>query len=69
MTTEQFNKKSCELIERIQDLETEVVLAKYALEGLREAYKKEVEEKQVERFVSFAEQYNNAIKEAAADAK
>lgn len=45
MTERQFNKAACELIERIQDLETEKVLLEYALKGLREDYIKEQAEK------------------------
>ena len=45
MTTEQFNKKSCELIEKIQDLQTEALLAQCELKELREEYLKELRER------------------------
>lgn len=41
MTNSEFNKRCVELIDKIQDLETEALLAKCKLQELREEYKKE----------------------------
>ena len=44
MTTEQFTRESCELIEVIQELEINTFLIKEKLEQLRNNYKKQLEE-------------------------
>ena len=68
MTTEQFNKKSCELIERIQDLETQALLAKYELYELKAEYQKQLQnDKSVNNFIKFVEEYNRKLEEVAAN--
>lgn len=64
MTTEQFNKRSCEIIEKIQDLETEKILLEYALEGLRAEYIKQRKKEEAivaENFKKFAENHNKRL--------
>lgn len=61
MTLEWFGKQSCELIERIQDLEIELDLAKLALKGLNEEYREQKETKEIELIKAFAEAHNAKI--------
>ncbi len=71
MTNEEFDRKCVELIDKIQDLKTEAMLAQFALDKLREEYRKQSQEARdahsAENFKKFAWGYNKKIKEDAAE--
>ena len=71
MTLEQYDKKCVELIDKIQDLKTEALLAQFALDKLREEYRKQSQEakdaKSADNFKKFVWGYNQKIKEETAN--
>ena len=57
-----------QLVERIQYLETQALLAKYELYKLKEKYKKQLKtDESVNNLKKFAEEHNRKLKEAGAN--